>query len=76
MLVTSLHLVHARMVKISPKKVSKKKKYFFGTLNKGQLPTLSMQKSFTFYIPFKNMRVYMRIMERNIHISPSVHFSI
>ena len=40
-LVTSLHLVQARMVKTCPKKVNKKK-YFFCTLNKGQLPTLLM----------------------------------
>ena len=40
-LVTSLHLVQARMFKTFPKKVIKKK-YFFCTLNKGQLPTLLM----------------------------------
>ena len=33
-LVTSVHLVQARMFKICPKKVNKKK-YFFCTLNKG-----------------------------------------
>ena len=35
-LVTSLHLVQARMVETCPRKI------FFCTLNKGQLPTLSM----------------------------------
>ena len=28
------------------------------TLNKGQLPTLLLSKSFTFYIPFKNLHVF------------------
>ena len=40
-----------------PKK-GQQKKIVFCTLNKGQLLTLLMQKSFIFYIPLKNPHVF------------------
>ena len=45
-----LHLVHAKMVKTCLKKV-KKKIYFLGTFNKGQLPILKKKKS---HFPLKS----------------------
>ena len=43
-LVTSLHLVQARMVKICPKKVNKKKYILVHKTIKGQLPTRLKEK--------------------------------
>ena len=49
-----------------PKK-GQKENIFFCPLNKGQLPTLSMSKSFTFYIPLKNLR-FLNITENKIFL--------
>ena len=61
-LLTSQHLVLARMVKTCPKK-GQQEKIFFCTLNMGQLPIYQRKKSFTFYIPFKNLHIFKEFMD-------------
>ena len=66
-LVTSLHLVQARMVKTYPKKVNKKK-YFFIQYTRVNYPLILCKKNLHFTFPLKICTFFKRIRAWNIYI--------